>query len=369
MKRFFDKVYIIAFSSVLVVLATLLVLLPDKELSEKENRSLMQMPNITVKNVLSGEYTTDLASYFADQFPFRDMFVACKAYSELLQGKGENNGVIYVNGDVLIPRAKAENIRLQENLNIISEFSNSTDIAVTIAALPRTADVFSEYLPESYPKADDYKLWEDFNKSAEQLKFNSAQLYDILCESNAYYRTDHHYTTQGAYLTYKSLGTALGYTPMDEAFFSIETVTDEFCGTAMRTSGFYLAKKDEITLFRYENDLDYTVVADGEQIKLYDFSNLDTTDKYAVFLGGNHARVDITGNSADRQRLLIIRDSFADSIAPFLALHFDLTMIDLRYYSDSVYNIIEQEGIDAVLILESIDELATAKNISYLNMR
>ncbi len=369
MKRFFDKVYIIAFSSILVALAALLVLLPDKEFSEKENRSLMQAPNITAKNALSGEYTTDLASYFADQFPFRDLFVACKAYSELLQGKCENNGVIYASGDILIPRANLQNIRLQENLNIISEFSSSSDIAVTIAALPRTADVFSEALPESYPKSNDYMIWDDFNKSAEQLKLSTARLYDTLCESNAYYRTDHHYTSQGAYLTYKALGEALDYTPKEEAFFNKDTITDEFCGTAMRTSGFYLAKKDEIILFRYNNDSEYTVLADGEQIDLYDFSKLDTTDKYAVFLGGNHARVDIKGNSPDRQRLLIIRDSFADSIAPFLALHFDLTMIDLRYYSDSVYNIIEQEGIDAVLILESIEELATAKNISYLNMR
>ncbi|WP_348246457.1 hypothetical protein, partial [Salmonella enterica] len=74
--------------------------------------------------------------------------------------------------------------------------------------------------------------------------------------------------------------------------------------------GFYLAKKDEIKLYRYENDTKYTVIADKKEISLYDFEKLEAVDKYAVFLGGNHARVDIT-NGENREKLLIVRDSFA----------------------------------------------------------
>lgn len=369
MKSFFNKVYVIVFCGVLATLTALLIIIPDKAFSEKENRTLMQAPVITTQKFLSGEYTTRLAAYFADQFPFRDTFVGCKAYSELLQGKAQNNGVIYAKCDVLIPRAETGDMRLGENLNIISEFSESTKAEIIIAALPRTVDVFSEILPKSYPQTDNYKIWEDFNSEVNDLRLNTLDLYDVLCDSNAYYRTDHHYTTQGAYLTYELLGDKLGYTPKQETFFSKDTVTTEFCGTSMRTSGFYLAKKDEITLFRYDGDLDYTVVADGEQIQIYDFSKLDTTDKYAVFLGGNHARVDIKGNTSNREKLLIIRDSFADSIAPFLALHFDLTLIDLRYYSDSISALIEEEEIGRVLFLQNITELATAKNFSYLKMQ
>ena len=135
----------------------------------------------------------------------------------------------------------------------------------------------------------------------------------------------------------------------------------------MRSSGFYFTKKDKIELYRYESDDNYTITADGQSISLYDFSKLDTTDKYAVFLGGNHARVDIKSGQ-NREKLLVIRDSFADSLAPFLSLHFDLVMVDLRYYTDNVRELAVSEGISKVLLLECISELSTTNNLSYLSV-
>ena len=160
----------------------------------------------------------------------------------------------------------------------------------------------------------------------------------------------------------------MGYQPKEESYFTPDKVADNFCGTSMRSSGFYLAKKDEITLWRYQKDGQYNILADGEKISLYDFEKLETEDKYAVFLGGNHGRVDIKSNEGEREHLLIIRDSFADSIVPFLAIHYDITLIDLRYYTDSVRRLTEKENIDDVLIFENISEISTAKNISILAM-
>ena len=67
-----------------------------------------------------------------------------------------------------------------------------------------------------------------------------------------------------------------------------------------------------------------------------------------------------------RPKLLVIRDSFADSIAPFLAMHYDLIMLDLRYFTDNVQQIVASENVSQVLILESMSEFATTRNISYL---
>ena len=87
-----------------------------------------------------------------------------------------------------------------------------------------------------------------------------------------------------------------------------------------------------------------------------------------MFLGGNHGRVDITLDDENREKLLVIRDSFADSIAPFLSLHYDLTLVDLRYFTDSVAQCVQNEKFKKVLVFENISELATAKNLSYLRM-
>lgn len=350
---------------VVALLAVAFFALPDKELSQKENRTLAQLPTLSYDNLLSGEYTADLAEYISDQFPARDAFVSIKAYSELLLGKGENNGVIYAKNNILVARDEITKNNFQDNIQAIRDFSESVNIPVCLGILPRSVDVFSEYLPSAYPHNNDLELWQDFYTQAKEIGVNAPNLYDVLCEGNNYYRTDHHYNIYGAYETYSLLGKQLDYVPYDKEFFKTETVSQNFCGTSMRASGFYLAPKDEIILMRYDGDSGYNIAADGKDISLYDMSKCDTADQYAVFLGGNHARVDIK-NGEDRQKLLVIRDSFADSLAPFLALHYDLVMIDLRYYADNVQKIVVQEDIDKVLVLQSISEFATTKNITSL---
>ena len=368
MKNAYNKARVFICGFLIAAFAVAMPILPDNTFSEKENRRLAKKPVFTLENLFSGKYTDALSEYYADQFPLRDLFVAGKAYCELGMGKRENNGIVYGKNGVLIPVPEIKENRLYENLSIISELGKRTNSDITLAALPRTADVFSEYLPASFSQEELRKIWEELAADTNNLKLKSVDLYSKLCEDNLYYKTDHHYTSDGAYSVYSLLGDALGYTPENKDYFKIETVSKDFCGTSMRTSGFYLCKKDSIKLYRYENDMSYSVVADGKEIALYDFSKLETTDKYAVFLGGNHARVDITANAEGREKLLLIRDSFADSIIPFLAIHYDITLIDLRYYQKSVAEILREENIGKALVYESIGELAAAKNLSYLKM-
>lgn len=365
MKKRINIVTIISCCLVIIMMAVIFLVLPDKAMSQKENRTLSQSPSFSVERLFSGEYTTDLATYISDQFPLRDAFVSAKAYIELALNKGENNGVIYAENDILIPRDEIKDNRIKDNLQSIKDFENVTGVPVCVAVLPRSVDAFSEYLPDTYPTEKDKNLWQDYYTQAKQLELTAPNLYDELCEDNNYYHTDHHYNVYGAYQAYSLLGKSLSYTPKALEFFKPEKVSNDFCGTSMRTSGFYLAPKDEITLLRYDGDNDYTITADGKEIPLYDMSRLSATDQYAVFLGGNHARIDIK-KGEERPKLLIIRDSFADSIAPFLALHYDLVMLDLRYFTDNVQQIVKDENISQVLILESMSEFSATKNISFL---
>lgn len=365
MKNRLNIATIISCSLVVTVLAVMFFVTPNKTMSQKENRTLSQMPSFSVEKLFSGEYTADLATYISDQFFARDTFVSAKAYSELTLGKGENNGVIYGENDILIARDEIKDNCIKDNLQSIKDFENATGVSVCVAVLPRSVDVFSEYLPDTYPTENDKNLWQDYYNLVKQAKLTAPDLYDELCEDNNYYHTDHHYNVYGAYQVYSLLGKSLSYTPKELDFFKAEKVSSDFCGTSMRASGFYLAPKDEITLLRYDGDNDYTITADGKEIPLYDMSRLSITDQYAVFLGGNHARVDIKKGEG-RPKLLIIRDSFADSIAPFLALHYDLVMLDLRYFTDNVQQMVKNEDISQVLILESMSEFSTTKNISYL---
>lgn len=368
MKKVLNGLCIILLVALVLVLSLSGILTPDKVLSEKENRALTRLPGFSAEKLFSGEYTSQFGPYIADQFVMRDGFVKAKAYFELLQNKTENNGVIYTK-EALIVRPSNDISRLADNLDCIDEFAKNNNLSVTVAALPRLADAFEEFLPKSYPKKQNLIVWQQLYKETDNRNFAFADLYELLCDSNEYYKTDHHYTTHGAFLTYKALGEYLGYVSKDKSCFDIELVSEDFEGTSMRTSGFYDFAKDSMYLYRYNDDDNYTVVADGDEIQLYDFSKLETTDKYAVFLGGNHSRVDITKNNENREKLIIIRDSYADSLVPFLAIHFDITLIDLRYYTDSVAKLAQENNVNKVLVLESVEEIATAKNLSYLRMK
>lgn len=366
MKRKIDLITIIVCSLVVSVLSGMFFVVPDREMSDAENRVLMSVPKFSGDKFLSGEYTADLGEYISDQFPARDVFVSVKAYSELALGKRENNGVIYGKNNTLIAK-NTNGDRLQENLSAIKEFENAINIPVYLGVVPSSADVFAENLPKSYNTKQDKTLWQDFYSNTKKFDLTVCDLYNPLCEQNNYYRTDHHYTSFGAYQTYNLLGDTIGYTPKTMDFFNCETVSTNFCGTSMRTSAFYLVPKDKITLFRYTDDTQYTVTADEKQSNLYDFSKLKTADQYALFLGGNHARVDIS-SMQEKPKMLVIRDSFADCLVPFLAIHYDLTLIDLRYYSDNIQQLVRDEKFDCVLILECITEFSTTKNLSYLRM-
>ena len=366
MKQMYEKSVVIINASLILLLSVLFFALEDKLFSDKENRTLQAVPSFTLQKLADGDYAKQTAKYLADQFPFRDTFVCLKAYSELTLAKRENNGIIYGKDGVLVPRVSIENDILQQNINHINDFSQKTGKQVFVAPLPAVIDVTSEYLPKNYTTDSTEQIWQKLDANIGKAQAQILDLREPLNQDGTYYKTDHHYTTKGAYITYCALSEKLGFVPKDESFFNVETATSDFCGTSMRSSGFYLADKDTIHLYRYENDESFSVVADGKTASLYDFDKLNTTDKYAVFLGGNHARVDITSGAGDREKLLVIRDSFADSIAPFLALHYDLILVDLRYYTDSLSQLVAQEGIDKVLVLENITELATAKNISIL---
>ncbi|MBR5473386.1 MAG: hypothetical protein IKU82_05315, partial [Clostridia bacterium] len=315
MKKKINIITITLCSVTVLTLLSLFFILPDQEMSEAENRALKNLPDFSMDALMSGEYTADLSKYISDQFPARDAFVATKAYSELSLGKCQNNGVIYGKNNTLIATAPTGE-RLQENIDIVKEFKTATGVPVCLAILPSSMDVFAEYLPKSYDMTANDNIWQQFYAQSKNSNLKVAELYTPLCENNNYYRTDHHYTTFGAFHTYELLSDELGFSAKSKEFFNLQTVSNEFCGTSMRSSAFYLTPKDTITLFRYSGDENYTVIADGKQISLYDMSKLDTADKYAVFLGGNHARVDITSDS-EKPKLLIIRDSFADSITPF----------------------------------------------------
>ena len=189
--------------------------------------------------------------------------------------------------------------------------------------------------------------------------------------SRYYYLTDHHWTTHGAYQAYLIICQKLDITPMNKNFFDIEAAYENFYGSAFRRSSLprALIDADSITLYRYDGDSELllTDASTGEsKIGLYDFEELENGDAYRIFLGGNTAHVCIESTAqAPRKKLLILKDSYANSLVPFLALHYDIDMVDPRYAEPSlVENLCQSKNFDAILVLLSESTLQQERSIS-----
>ena len=149
-------------------------------------------------------------------------------------------------------------------------------------------------------------------------------------------------------------------------------MSENFFGTVWSKSGAYWTKPDKISVFEHLDDDKITVYDCQSEKKLefglYDESKLKIKDKYAVFLGGDHGHIKIS-DGAEKPRLLVIKDSYFNSLAPFLCRHFELDVIDLRYFSGSVAEYAREQGIDWILILCGLDSLASAPTFTALRYK
>ena len=394
-----DRVGMALFLAFLFVLGALIFIIPDKEFSEQENRALQGLPQLQSKfdgnlieriqagkfldKYFSGDFAEDVGDYYSDQFPARDFFVGLKGVTEIAMLKGENNDVILGRDGYLLSRMDNPNVEnVLKNYDASAAFADrmkEDGITVTFAAAGRVIDIAEDKLPALYPVNVLHQPWEALNAHAAETQTD--MLYLDLCTplkaaseagEDVMYRTDHHWTTHGAYLAYVELMTLWGMEALPESAFTVEVVSDAFYGTAWRNAGMKWIKPDTMEYYRFAGDENYTMTIhdDGTVMEgFYDRSYLEKTDKYSSFISGNHAYVTVEKNGdEDRERLLLVKDSFGHSLAPFLAYHFDLEIVDLRYYKASTAALARDTGCDRVLMINNMDSLTSAATLGMLGM-
>ncbi len=355
---------------------------PDKTFSEDENRSLKAFPEFSVDSLVDGSFTSDIAAYCTDQMPLRNLFVGTKAVLEASMYKNENNGVILGSDGYIISKEDYPDFASADsNLSSLVTFAELIgDKPVKIAIAGRSQDVLLSKMQSLYPA--DYVSDKAVSYVTEGLsELDTVDIITPLREradngEYVYYRTDHHWTTLGAYYAYAEIMEAFNISPLPLDFFERQTVSESFYGTTWSKAGMKWISPDSIEFFRFEGDTDLVCEITDTQTTLeglYDSSYLDKKDKYSSFIGGNNGRVLIRSTqNTDRETLLLIKDSFAHSVAPFLAAHFDLDIIDLRYYKPIINGnpSVKQlaENSNRTLVLYNIDSIYTKNTLATLNM-
>ena len=241
------------------------VLLPDRAQSETENRTLAQVPEFSWAALVSGSYTEAVEEYFADQFPLRDGWTGLKARMEQLLGKREFNGV-YLCGTTLISKVEtpAEGA-VDKNLSYVDRLAGKTDANVVLGLIPSAAEIWKDKLPAGAGSWDQTSLL-----AQSQVDFQGALAAHT--DEPIFYRTDHHWTTLGAFYGANALLEALGKEPLKENNFTPEIASDSFNGTLYSQSGIHWLNPDTMEFWVAEEGLTVTSWRTGkeEPASLYD---------------------------------------------------------------------------------------------------
>ena len=351
---------------------------PKSDYSSSEKRYLQQFPEVSVDKVLDGTFGTEFESYFADQFPARSFWVGLNAYYSLDTGNNGANGVYNCGNGYLINKPVSTDNKLEKNVDAIVKFKNTIDVPVTVMFAPSTGYVADDVLPAVHDKYNDDTYFEQISStlSANGISFVDLRksFKDAYASGNQlYYKTDHHWTTLGAYTAYEKLCEQLNITPALKERFDIKTYGG-FYGTTYSTSGFWFTQPDSIQIWDNPENTEKNIkvkISEGTNTdefgSMYFYDHLEEDDKYPVFIDGNHALTEITNSNAKGGTILLVKDSFSHSLAPFLAENYSkIILVDMRYYKMSVSQIVEQEKPEQVVFLYGIDNIATDTDLVWI---
>ena len=363
----------IIFILILFLFLIINIIVPNKEKSVQENRMLATKPKFRLSSLISGDYDEKFEAYMDDQFVGRDMWRKLKVMVDRIGGSRLENGVyIGTNGQLLEQIEVADENHLAANIKAIKSFSESqSKIPVRMMLVPDAANVLNHSLPALAKPEDQTQMFSMVRKDLG----DSVEWIDVSTELNKhktekiYYKTDHHWTTLGAFYAFQAAAPSLGIEGDLSGKYVSHAVSNSFNGMLASKSGVNLGEKEQIDIYvptEEDTDLIIDYVDEGKRsTSLYDSSKLKEKDQYTVFLGGNSSLLDIRTVSTSTKRLLLVKDSFANSFIPFLTPYYrEIVVVDPRYYSGTINDLMDSYRISEVLFLYSGNTFFKDNNIS-----
>lgn len=331
------------------------------EFSESENRKLANYTAPTLSTLLDGSFFSNLTSAFSDQFFARDGWISARLRADSFLGKKESNGVYLCKDDYLIEIPSAPNeANFKRTLGTMNGFAaRHSDLNISAMIVPNASYVMRDYLPKNAPchnQQEDLFTIEQYLSGTMRF-IDVTQVLKNHVSEGVFYRTDHHWTSLGAYHAFDAAASALGIeTPITD--YSIHFLANDFEGTLASKSGKHTVT-DTVTAYEpLGTDIQYYVTYDQAQQKsgsIFVPEALDTKDKYTVFFGGNHPLVTIKTTANNDRVLLLFKDSYANAFVQFLIPYYEeIVMVDPRYYYDTAEWLITQRSVTDVLFLYNI---------------
>lgn len=375
-----------ALISVAVPVATIISSadLPENAFSENENRYLEKMPEFNFDTVTDKSFMTKFENFFSDRIVLREQWIGLMNDFDRILGKKEIKGIFTEDGRMMQSwRTSDYSVdSVNKNLAAMEKFAEKyPKMKMYFMLAPNAQEIYSDTLPANCGAADQKLFIKNCYDSLPSI--TGIDVYSgLLAAKNEYiyYRTDHHWTSYGAYIGYKSAASAMKFTAYSEDKFSIEHASNEFRGTLYSKTLDNSITPDTIDIYTLANNEPQVKVSvyksgaepDSTYSSLYFREFLNVKDKYSTFLGQNVPRIDIDSEipqENDKGSLLIIKDSYAHSLIPFLTKNYShITVLDLRYINSDLSNIgVSLKDYENVLFMYNVITFSQDTNVKKLD--
>lgn len=367
-----DKIEIIVFIIFISFFGLGYVFFRQREFSEMENRYLNLCPEFTWKTFLSGEFSEDFEEYTADQILGKDLFMKTNVAMNRSLGISEINQVFSGKDGYLIQDYQEPDSIFDGNLTYIRRFAErNPEVDMAMLIVPNSCEIYPEMLPDF---AETYQQSIVIGRIQASLgdRITVVDATESLMEHKdevVFYKTDHHWTSLGAYYGYEELCEAMELPPTSMEQYNRLTLSEPFYGSLYSKSPGFQQESDQVSVF-YRPDGEYVVSVPSEnrvEFSMFHMEYAGRKDKYAVFFGGNYPLTIIESNSNNTEKVLIIKDSYANCLVPMLADNYkEIHMVDLRYYHEDLTEYLQEQDIKTVIFIHNIDFISTDNNFLWL---
>lgn len=328
-----DIVVTIIFLFTIIALFLINIIKEDTDISLAERRKLATMPELTTKSLFDGTYFKKFDSYVTDQFVERDAFRKIKIDIEL-STKGEYNN-LYLYDDYIIEEI------FPLNSNSINNLTNKINY-IKDTYLNNNSNIYYTIIPDKNYFVNNGNLKLDYNKLQDMMKnnlsnINYINIFDKLTLDN-YYKTDTHWKEEDLFNVANTIANQMNFDiTNNNVVNTITTFNGSYAGRLSVT-------KDIDTIKTISNpSINNSSVYNYETKKytdIYDYTKINSLDKYDIYLSGAVPIIDIINNntSSDKE-LIVFRDSYGSSLIPLLIEGYKkITVIDIRYISSKILN-------------------------------
>ncbi|MDY4278193.1 MAG: DHHW family protein [Faecalicoccus sp.] len=352
-----------------VIVCVLNLLWPDAKTSSMENRSLQQFPAISLSSINDGQFFKDVNNWYSDQFVGRDQWIQLKYLISKMTGVKKIDDV-YLGKGALIEDTSAVNEEQKErNIQAINQFCTKSGKASYFLLAPNAVSVQSDKLPSFATPLDQNAQIDDYLSKLDA-SIQKVDVRDSFKEHKneyLYYKTDHHWTSLGSYYAYQALSSSMDLGQTEISDYHVYPVSTDFKGTLSGKVGSAFME-DQIDIYVPKENSEYIMTDETSRDSsrsIYSMDALHTKDQYTVFLSGNTGRISLEMDNDSDRHLLLIKDSYANSMIQFLIPHFrTIDIIDPRYYFEDVSKLLDSQLITDILFLYNSNTLMQDTSIA-----